>query len=453
MDPIKNIGEIIAGNLKYDTYGNFTKKGIEYYLPPEVSYDSLFTPDIVSAFDGTSGITTPPFKTSTGEAIPPWISFVVPSIHEMAENLYKFFVILNAQKSNILNNETSDADMFSIYYDIFGIPNYSYSLVTGTIMSNLNTALSKVSNTFIINNFLGCNDVIFNISQIDNLFLYINPKNSVSERALRRKYSNEVYKLHICVDASYQIFTFMKLALLVSEYYRKTDPTRYLLLKAVLNGKSVRPLLTDTFFRKINGGPMASIVYYTFIDNPEELLDLLRYLIPKFPEEATRGLMSLEGTDTLPYGNVRVNRMFCYAQGERETKLDKKIANLKILSKYPNGSRVPSVKVIPRWIKDLKEGSMSESANISAESIRKSQHFLGVNLREINPLNSRCVNDICYISSYDNLLNPNSIMPPKKPVARNGNNTGAGAGAGAGGSRKIKKVRKTRKQRNKKKQK
>jgi len=447
MNPIKNIGEIIAGNLKYDKNGYFTKKGIEYYLPPEVSFDSLFTPDIVSTFDGTSAIVPPSFKTSTGEAIPPWIRFDVPSIHEMAEKLYKFFVILNAQKSNILNNETSDANMFSIYYDIFGIPNYSYSGVSGTIMSNLNNALLKVSNTFIINNFLGCKDIKLNINQRDNLFLYMNPKNNVSEGALRKKYPNKVYKLHICVDASYQIFTFMKLALLVSEYYREIDPTRYILLKAVLNGKSVRPLLTDTIFRKLNGGPMASIVYYTFIDNPDEFLDLLRYLIPKFPEEATRGLMSIEGTDTLPYGNVRINRMFCYAQGEREEKLDKKIANLKKIANYPSGKWLQSVKVIPKWIKDLKEGSMSESANISAESIRKSQHFLGLNLREINPLNNSCVDDICYISSYDNLLNPNSIMPPKKPVVTNGNNVGTG------GSRKIKRLRKTRKQRSKKNQK
>jgi hypothetical protein len=135
---------------------------------------------------------------------------------------------------------------------------------------------------------------------------------------------------------------------------------------------------------------------------------MLRAILASFPEANTIGFMELTGSETLPYANVRLNKMLCYAQGDRGVKLRAKRNN----TTKKNGSK--SKKYIPDWIFDIKSNCGTEEAN------NLSQLYLGVDICQIGDSlqDEQCVDDICYLAVDKNILDPRLVYAGGKRKTR-----------------------------------
>jgi hypothetical protein len=374
-----------------------TKTTTGYFLQPDVTFNSLFSEEIVSSFNASKWKQNLQWKNAAGAPLPNWQEFKVKCVKDITKILFAYFTFLNSEKSNILSGKFNHTYKFSINENIHGIPADSLCMPIGEILPKIVTACTLISRNFRVFKDLIGNDIEISVVKAQPVSLFLDIKPIVPQSKIS---IDKLYKLHLTVKPSFQLFAFMKLALLINEYYKDLVKPRALRMKMIVDSKAINPLPSDSIIRGLNGGPMPGIVYYTEIEDENEMLDLLKYIIPKFSEESEIGLMTLDDKDSLPYGNVRINHLFCYAQGDRIRKLDKQYADLAL----PEKDR--SIKSIPKWIKGLKEGCSSESV----KNKRKSQQFLGIDLCEGSTLNDKCVDDICYTATDDSLLNPDRIL-------------------------------------------
>jgi len=298
---------------------------------------------------------------------------------------------------------------FSLYDLIYKITPYSYvskeawqSFVS--VLTNIGPYAHKesdVSKSF-LTKLLGVESCFFNMEhQPYNLFL----RQNILDK--RGRYRDDVkegpleYKIHLCVKEEYAFYTFLKLGVVFFPEFRKIYPDKYLEMKWNLDARMTHLSADDTVYRKINGGPAASIVIYTRTSTKDVITFMLRALLTGFPEADTIGFMELNGNLTLPYANVRLNKMLCYAQGDRGTKLRAKRNNLTM----KNGSR--SQKYIPDWVIDIQSKCGTEEAN------NLSQLYLGIDICPIGDVlhDDKCVDDICYLAIDKNMLDPRLVLP------------------------------------------
>lgn len=368
------------------------------------------------------------------------------------------------------------------FYETFGIP--TYSLVEQCLKNNYRTLFKKFnyrgpvrtwwrgnpSNNFLDTFFEAPLDTcIFNLftqysykyehgSQPDNLFLIINWKMQNPIKDMTN------YKLHFMVDEGYALYVLMKAMMIVYNRDKRKG----------VNIQRTGKILTDFRLSKFPiTGPRApevvrntvapTIVIYTASDSADEAREMLEELLAAFPEHEEIGLMSLGQSNLIPFGNVRLNKLICYAQGDRNTKLTIKRGNFKT-SRYKRLSyqeaeaiggipqdwslglseilpnvveyiytdpltqkkiytfnrpiefppipehmlRSISTKLIPPWVTNM----ISRCNSSQGEINRRSQIFFGINFCDpmYSNLHSTCtVDPLCYFSVDETCLDPNTI--------------------------------------------
>jgi hypothetical protein len=302
-----------------------------------------------------------------------------------------------------------DKYKFSMYDKLYKIPPYSYVSISAwrsfvevlTQMIGIYGPKERdVKRTF-LTNFFGIESYFFYMaSQPTNLFLRMNVLDEFGKYRATRKEKPLEYKIHLCVKEEYAFYAFLKLGFVFFPAFRQVYPDHYLEMKWNLDARMTHLQPGNVVYRKNNGGPAASIVIYTRTSTKEVIIFMLRTLLTGFPEADTIGFMELTGKETLPYANVRLNKMLCYAQGDRVTKLMAKRNNLT----KKNGTR--SQKYIPDWILDIQTNCPSEEAN------QMSQLYLGVDICPTGDLlqDTQCIDDLCYLAIDKNMVDPRSIV-------------------------------------------
>jgi len=266
-----------------------------------------------------------------------------------------------------------------------------------------------------------------------NLFLLINYKqpNTIQD--------DTNYKIHFMVDESFALYVLIKAMMIMYNRDKKRGIVRHLVGKILLSfrlskfgqtGKTVLPGHRNTF--------VPTVVIYTGTDSADETREILEELLKAFPEHDQIGLMELGSSNKIAYGNIRLNKLLCYAQGDRANKLEIKEKNSNEIfpegySKYimrmtgetmyyspgkeptkerpenfPKGELNISEKLIPDWVNTM----ISKCASSEGDINKRSQTFFGVNFCDpkYSNLSSKCnVEPICYFSVDKTCLDPNTI--------------------------------------------
>lgn len=298
----------------------------------------------------------------------------------------------NCDREAILTDGVYHKYAFSIYDKIFGIPSYSWIYpesfkdIMHAFKNELGSASARKITSSPLTKFFGYPALFYkDHSQAYNIFMRLNGL------ANKRKVpADSEYKIHLCVKEQYAFYAFLKLALVVYPFFKSLLPDNAMEIKWNLQSRFDRITPADKVLWGSNGGPTASIVFYTSSEDPDVVRRYLQLIIRGFPEESSIGLLGIEG-GPVPMGNVRVNHMLCYALGDR---LDK----IKLQKKNRTQRRA---KPVPSWLKRLQKscGVNSTKAN------KKSQRYLGINICN-NPVDEFCTDNQCYLGDG---LDPNSI--------------------------------------------
>lgn len=243
--------------------------------------------------------------------------------------------------------------------------------------------------------------------QIWNLFFLFGKAPYTGKQMFNAPSTKENYKIHLTPKSDYLLYCICKLSLLYNPAYGDTSPfdPYTLQTKVVLHTRTQNLLPTNDALRSddINGGVMPGIVIYA-PDDPVRTKMLLERILALFPEHAEIGHMSLTGDETLPPFNVRINRLVCYAHGDRSTKLDARIADRK-------AGRASARYTTPRWLDTMLS---SCSADTRDELNAKTQLFLGQDICAEDgtaiPLDEPCYKDMCYLTHEKAaMLDPQTI--------------------------------------------
>ena len=301
------------------------------------------------------------------------------------------------------------------FYEPFGIPPYSKTgqclLDNYRILFKRFNYRDKVRSFFRgnpSNNFLdgffetepdSCVFNIFNESsskyrqgpQPYSLFLLINYK----QPSLIKDATN--YKIHFLVDESYAVYVLMKAMNIMHNRNKKRGIVRQLVGKIILNFRSSKfGQIGKKIPERSRNTVLPTVVIYTATDSAEELKEILEEMLEAFPEHEEIGLMDFGVANKIAYGNIRLNKLICYAQGDRLMKLTEKQRN----PKY--------IKQIPNWVTN-----MISKCKMSQEDINKrSQTFFGINFCDemYSQLSEDCsIEPVCYFSLNKSCLDPNTI--------------------------------------------
>ena len=368
------------------------------------------------------------------------------------------------------------------FYETFGIP--AYSKTEYCLKNNYRTLFKKFNYRGPVrtwwrgnpsNNFLDAffetplDTCIFNMfkesysykykhpSQPDNLFLIINwnMQNPIKDMTN--------YKLHFMVDEAYALYVLMKAMMIVRNRDKRKGVNIQRIGKIVTNFRASKfPSSGPRVSEESRNTVSPTIVIYTASDSADEAREILEELIAAFPEHEEIGLMSLGQSNLIAYGNIRLNKLICYAQGDRNTKYDIKRGNTlsgrsKILTyneiieagvpenwtvfqrdtepptmffvytdpdtkkrkiQYSRPDEFPpltedklnpiSTKLIPPWVTNM----ISKCNSSQGEINRRSQIFFGINFCDpmYSNLHSTCtVDPLCYFSVDETCLDPNTI--------------------------------------------
>ena len=282
---------------------------------------------------------------------------------------------------------------FSIYEQL-GVP--SYSLIYTKALRPIEKAFlsigdSSTEQTMVsspLSKFLNEPSLFYKEdSQAYNLFMRVNGYANKAKIPAEKE-----YKIHLCVKEMYCFYALLKLALVVYPFFKSLNPDNCMEMKWNLQSRFDRVSSKDIELIKSNGGPTASIVFYTSTADPNIVRRYLQLIVKGFPEEESIGLMSLED-GSMPFGNVRVNHMLCYAQGDRMKKLKQRKNNVS-----KNKTQRQS-KTVPPWIKKLQTNCNTNKA------ATKSKRYLGINVCS-NPVDDTCTESYCYLGDP---LDPDSI--------------------------------------------
>jgi len=308
-------------------------------------------------------------------------------------NLLEFMKKCNQEE--ILSGKQYAKYAFSIYEQL-GIPSYSliYTKALRPIekaflgIGDSSTEESMVSSH--LSKFLSEPSLFYKEeSQQYNLFMRVNGYAKKVKLPAEKE-----YKIHLCVKEMYCFYALLKLALVVYPFFKSLNPDNCMETKWNLQSRFDRVSSKDIVLIKSNGGPTASIVFYTSTADPDIVRRYLQLIVKAFPEEESIGLMSLE-EDSIPFGNVRVNHMLCYAQGDRGLKLKQRKNNVS-----KNKTQRQS-KTLPSWLKKLQTNCGSNKA----KAVTKSKRYLGLNACS-NPVDETCTERYCYLGDP---LDPESI--------------------------------------------
>lgn len=219
--------------------------------------------------------------------------------------------------------------------------------------------------------------------------------------------STTSYKIHLTPKSEYLLYCICKLSLLFNPAYGDTSPFDPYILqtKVILHSRTQNLLPTNDAIRSddINGGVMPGIVIYA-PEDPVKTTMLLKRILALFPEHAEVGHMSLTGDETLPPFNVRINRLICYAHGDRSTKLDARIADKK-------AGRASAIYTTPRWLDTMRAScSVATRDELNAKTDLFLGHAICAEDGTTIPLDEPCYKDMCYLThAKEAMLDPQTI--------------------------------------------
>jgi len=375
------------------------------HLPTEVEYKLLISmsfsyidPDVIMNED----------QHTTDIQRAPAVDF-----DEVFSRIDAYFTIIDS--AELLGGGLAAAEKYkySFYKNIWKVAPYSHIIDpaayknTVIIMTQLLSKYVKPRSELqaqLLTRFLGVESLMYYMkdAQPFNLFLRLNVLDKDTGKYkpdIKNNYSH--YKIHLCVKEEYAFYALLKLALVI---YPIFDKSKYLEIKWNMAMRTTKITEGDTEFIRDNGGPTATIILYTQSPSAEVVKSYLDAIIKAFPEETEIGLMNLDGHITLPYGNVRLNHLVCYAQGDRENKIKTMRDNL------TKEKDQRTKKILPPWLAEI----------ASRGDNKLSQLYLGLDITSLDGWNNRGVDKIHYLAFDDTLLDPQTV------------------GSAAGGNRQIK---------------
>lgn len=228
---------------------------------------------------------------------------------------------------------TRDDYVWSLY-DTLGIP--EGSLIADQSMTEMVKYLTRLENGEPVGLALNCLFTSFWFGGTGYLFMsdqrvHILPIETPRGRMGRRHEFHveddgtippvpDMYKLHVCVNHKYILYTILKLNTLRLSMGTK----RPFQMKCLLNSRysEINPEDTMAFEIQGNGGSVPPIVVYGS-KRSEDIRWLFQRMNTLFSDEdrTEMGLMQFGDPTRIPPMNVRLNEMFAYALGDRSEKL------------------------------------------------------------------------------------------------------------------------------------
>jgi hypothetical protein len=334
---------------------------------------------------------------------------------EIFANLLRVIMTMKEDPSFLISGDPGYHETFKwSFYEAFGIPPYSFTNIC--MQSNYKkifNRLNKSADTHILDDFLN--------NTPDTSVIDIFEENSEKYHQDKQPYNlflitnwhlpnliddSVDYKIHFCVKEEYALYVLMKAMTIMNN--RAKEKTR----ETGIAYRSIGKIMTFFEYSKntiIDGGiryALPTVVIYTGTTSKTTVRSILEEFIRAFPESEEIGLCELGNPERIPYGNIRLNKLICYAKGDRGMKIKAVKSNMMNL-RLKSGYRTQ--KTIPPWILEMRN-----TCRISSEASRRSKHFFGVDLckPEYSNLvsNSRCiVQPFCYLSPTLDLLDPNTI--------------------------------------------
>ena len=334
---------------------------------------------------------------------------------EIFANLSRIIMTMKEDPSFLTPGDSKYYEKFRwSFYEPFGIPPYSFTnKCMQSNYKNLFNRFNKSADKNILDDFFNNSPdtCVFDIfeensvkygqgKQVSNLFL-------ITNWHLPNTINDELdYKIHFCVKEEYALYALMKAMTIMNNMAKE---------KTKVTGKEYRSsgkIMTKFEYTK-NPFEQYSVIYiipavviYTGTQNKEEVKIIIEEFIKAFPESEEIGTCELGDPQKIPYGNVRLNKLICYAQGDRTMKLEK--VRFDIIRKSFDGYTY--VKTIPPWIIQMR--SKCDSPDEVDKVNKKSQHFFGVNIcdAQYEQLTNQCtIQPFCYLSPTTGLLDPTTL--------------------------------------------
>ena len=355
------------------------------------------------------------------------------------------------------------------FYEPFGIPQYSST--DDCITRNYRTLFKRfnkrgdwqsyfrgtIGNNTILDNFFNNppGTCAFNLfedyspkykhrRQPSNLYLMTNWQlpNTIND--------SKDYKIHFCVKEEYALYALMKAITIMNN--RAKEKTKITGIEYPSTGKILTKFRHSMYpYEDMPGVKYAepTIVIYSYTDKAEEVKEILEEFIKAFPESDDIGLCELGKSERIPYGNIRLNKLLCFAKGDRTMKILTVSQNLfDKQNKESYGAKyTPVEKTIPSWILE-----MINKCKTSDEVNKRSQHFFGHNICDdkfssITSDNKCDIQPFCYLSQTLDCLDPNTIngiegLEPTNEYSVQGSE---GSTAPVGGRKRTRRMRKKNK--------
>jgi len=363
-------------------------------------------------------------------------TFTCPLVkeEEIFTNLMKVIMTMKEDSSFLTPGGPGYHERFRwSFYEPFGIP--QYSITDNCMKINYRTLFKRfnkrdnwqayfrgvIGDNNILDNFFNNppGTCVFNLfqeistkyrrgRQPDSLFLIINWQ---SPYTINERNERIGYKIHFCVKEEYALYVLMKAMTIMNN--RAKEKTKITGIEYLSNGKIITTFEDSKNTIRESGIRYAlpTVVIYTYTDKADEVREILEEFIRAFPESEDIGLCELGNPERIPYGNIRINKLICFAKGDRGMKL--KIVSQDIFDKDDKkrfgGKYIPLEKTIPPWILE-----MINKCKTSEEVNKRSQHFFGVNICDdtyssITSENKCDIQPFCYLSPTVDCLDPNTI--------------------------------------------
>jgi hypothetical protein len=273
------------------------------------------------------------------------------------------------------------------------------------------------------------------------------------------------------VDESYALYVLIKAMMILYKRDKEKGISVQRIGKILLSFRDSKfPQTGERVQETSRNTTIPTVVIYTGTDSAQETKEILETLLKAFPEHDTIGLMELGAANKIPYGNIRLNKLICYAQGDRLTKLSIKKHNLEEslpkdsqyrivkyqgVKYYISPGKPPerekpanfpptmlniSEKMIPDWVNTM----ISKCGESEGEINTRSQSFFGINLCDplYSQLPAKCnIEPLCYFAVNKTCLDPNTIEGIEG-IARTDTFSTALTVRSPNGGRRIQKTRK-----------